>query len=658
MASPSSGSRGNRLRRVAALATALYAGALVLAQCGLWYARPRLASLLTQSLGGPARIGSLRVTPLFRIQARHLTTPRGSIRRMTVSVRPRLLGGWGLAITGCHVTDLLLDGSREELAQAWQALRTARGPLQLSPRVRCTLSSGQWGELRVPETTIRLTGSALQAHGSVSLTDTYPLPSWIDALALAHGPRTLRYAAHVLFDQDRLRLEPVLLSIGAIHIAVTGHIESPWRQPTAMLHIATTDAEHPAFHASWWQRVTAARPPRAPAVPRDALHGVAGELQASADGVMIKRLSAFVGDLPLGLSGSLQRTATGTELKLQVVSHPERVVRLSPTNPRTLELALQGAVEQAMFRGQANATVGLWTGQRPLFLSASCSGCRIEQRADAPDEMLVAADHITLTRQETERPTDTRALRLPLTSAQGRLRIAKHGIELLNGTARFGGGDIALEGHVATEKAMPQVNGRLRWSGVAADELLALFDAPYHVQARLDGTATLSGEPDHLVLAGDLRTTEGTLATPTLLKEALNFLGIAAPDPLPLRGATASFRIIPRQRCELTQVTIGSPQLHLAGRQIFDAEGRMDGRLSVRVGYELAQTSWKMRLLLLVLGNRRDDLRFDFDVGGLVSAPQLQWREDEFRQQVQRLLPEDAQAKLEREVEQALAALH
>ena len=80
----------------------------------------------------------------------------------------------------------------------------------------------------------------------------------------------------------------------------------------------------------------------------------------------------------------------------------------------------------------------------------------------------------------------------------------------------------------------------------------------------------------------------------------------------------------------------------------------VSSRLSLALPRQLLKSSPKFQLLLALIGHKITSFGFDFQLSGPLKAINFKWLESDFKQQIQKFLPDFIERGIEKNIEDAI----
>jgi hypothetical protein len=212
------------------------------------------------------------------------------------------------------------------------------------------------------------------------------------------------------------------------------------------------------------------------------------------------------------------------------------------------------------------------------------------------------------------------------------------------------GGSVEGEAFFFEDKMSPQARGEAHIRGIDLHLLNIVSLAQGRVDADLRFDTTSSD-----MIKGQVFVTNGMITENTILNAVADFLGIKALHQVSfgdlsifLNGGHGDFTSQVKMKSSLVNGFLDAKII---------SYDKIDGFLSLDLATELLNESKMFRKILIYLKHDKPSVVFPFKISSYISSPRVLWLKNEFKEDLQGLLPERNKRALQAEVSRTVEAM-
>lgn len=217
------------------------------------------------------------------------------------------------------------------------------------------------------------------------------------------------------------------------------------------------------------------------------------------------------------------------------------------------------------------------------------------------------------------------------------------------------GGTLDGRGRLEMRKFTPVINAVLGIKNVDANKLEGILIHFSKVYGKLSSSMTFINHPQ-LVFKGKLLVNNGYLINFEFFKWLAEFFNLPSLKRIPFRTGSSSF-IADKDGVSLEDMYLDSDKVKLDGYFKLGESDLVASKISLSLRRSLMQESPKFTPLLKLVGSGLDFLNFKFQLSGNLHAMNFQWQKSDFKDEVQRAIPDFVKKGLEKQTENIISSL-
>jgi len=379
------------------------------------------------------------------------------------------------------------------------------------------------------------------------------------------------------------------------------------------------------------------------------INNFAGKARYMEQTVCLEDLKGFVGNIPLSIEGFIASPFNGPKMDLTVSSYPDQLPGLRPANAvrfktriktRHTAQGIRTDIENHIYRYKNNNYQKFLININGLlfkvpFRSDYLLGRTFEVPASA-DSLAVSMGVNTISADNLEFTAKRRREKIFLDNITGRIYQGRLNAYIL--------GSLGKNGSV--------FSSHLSFRDVVLDELFEEVKSSYNLSGLLSGrydmyfdragTAELNG-------SGWMIANNGKVSQLPFLIAMARTTGIAPLTNMVFDTMVIDYRF-GRGRIDIENFMLKSPQTDIRGKGYFNSDGRIDGNIVSRFSKDSLESSSKLKTAVKFLGDRCSEIDFNFRLFGSIESPRLQWLPGEFKKNLEGLLNERRERKIDENI--------
>lgn len=384
-------------------------------------------------------------------------------------------------------------------------------------------------------------------------------------------------------------------------------------------------------------------------------------LRYSQEGFFINKLSCFLNNFPVGLNGKITNFESPC-IELNLISHPGQLPSLRPLNPLNFEFTFSGYKYKDSMEGKTYLEIEKLISARPrkvqyLKLTINDLLCQFLKRPASSASGVSPALSIEAKGVVGETNAPKVETRLELCNFKFSIypECNRLGIPCLSLSGYKG--FLKGNGYLIFDRFPPLAFLNFKFSGFNMTELSGLFHLDFELSGDLNGEAIYdNGSFSYLV--GTAAITNGYIKNLKLLDLIANFLNIISLKDIHFEDFSSVFSFsVAGDRASLEQIKLCSKDIYLNTDLKFREKQKINGNMLIRLSTGLLKESFKLRMLLLLMGQKLPYVDFEFKIGGFVKTPHIKWEETKFKQGLMRFLSENDKKVMEKQIEEAIKPL-
>ncbi len=384
-------------------------------------------------------------------------------------------------------------------------------------------------------------------------------------------------------------------------------------------------------------------------------------LKLSENELLIKDLSFFLNNFPIGLKGKLYNFDSPS-LELKVISYPNQIPALRPFNPLNFEFNFYGHKykNENSFGGKLKVRIDKLISSQPLLthtikFSTNNLVCKFLNKAGPETtkskNFLVEAENIIF-----EQYNKNQYLKLNISSLSSFLSLQEKEIYLSDFSLSAYDGFLKGHGSLDFKKLPPKLFFDFEYNSLNLSKLTKLFQTEGELSGDLSGKGVVdSGSPTYF--SGEINMVNGLVKNLTLLNSISDFLNVKSIKNIYFDSFSSHFSLAAQDKISLNNIRLRGKDVYLDANLDFKQKEKLEGDIMVRFSTRVLKESVKLRMLFFLIGNKLPYADFEFKVAGLISAPHLQWLDGKFKSYLLRYLSRGSKEMLEKKLEEAIKPL-
>lgn len=384
-------------------------------------------------------------------------------------------------------------------------------------------------------------------------------------------------------------------------------------------------------------------------------------LRYSKEGFFINNLSCFLNNFPVGLNGKITNFEP-PYIELNLISHPGQLPSLRPFNPLNLKFSFSGYKYGELIEGKIYLEIEKLISACPrktyyLKLTISDLLCKflkgpVSSTTGISTPLSIEAKNIIGESNIPEAET-----RLELCNFKSIIYPEASLLYIPDLNLSGYGGFLKGNGFVKFDRFPPLTSLDFEFSRFNMAELSKLLHLDFELAGDLSGKSIYdNGSFSYLV--GTAAISNGYIKNLKLLDLIANFLNIISLKDIHFEDFSSDFLFsVAGDRASLEQIKLRSKDIYLNANLKFREKQKINGDILIRLSTGLLKESFKLRMLLLLMGQKLPYVDFEFKIGGFIKTPHIKWGETRFKQGLESFLSESDRKAMEKQIEEALKPL-
>ena len=366
------------------------------------------------------------------------------------------------------------------------------------------------------------------------------------------------------------------------------------------------------------------------------------QIELDPPSIKLKDLSFSLNNIPVMLKGNMV-TSDPVSLNLILSTHYLQPVQ----NPHRINLNLSGSFKNQAFNGLANLDFVKKKNSKLLPRQAQLE---VEKLAFLLNENLFPELHLASGVLQYKGGDNSYSIRLDNLAAIFNLQDKRY--KFVEFVALFCGGILDGRGRIDTASIPLRNIFSLNLKDVNANRLEGILSAFAKIKGKLSSQMCYKDFPD-TVLNGEMIINDGELNNLDFFNWLADFFGISELRIIDFNKLTATFSVNPTE-AKLKEILLRSDGVDLDGNFKLYKDNLVSSKLSLALERKLLERSSKFRPLLKLLGKDAENLKFDFQLSGVLSSMNFQWLESDFKNRLRNSIPDFIERKIEKNVEKIL----
>ncbi|MCX5702120.1 MAG: hypothetical protein NTW64_03975 [Candidatus Omnitrophica bacterium] len=251
--------------------------------------------------------------------------------------------------------------------------------------------------------------------------------------------------------------------------------------------------------------------------------------------------------------------------------------------------------------------------------------------------------------------TDTNNYRIILDNLDTENKISENWPKIVNFSSQFYNGSLDGQASILLKKLTPVIKAELDVKNAEANKLEGILIHFSKIHGGISSRMHFLNSP-RMVLEGDMHIENGYLNDFEFFKWLAEVFVLPSLRRVNFKQASSDF-LVSENGAELRNMRLESEDLKLEGYFKLGAEDLTSSKMSLLFSYGLLNESPKFAPLLKVLQKELDLIAFDFQLAGNLHRMNFKWLQSDFKDRVQKAIPNFIERKIERNIEEFIAGL-
>lgn len=228
-------------------------------------------------------------------------------------------------------------------------------------------------------------------------------------------------------------------------------------------------------------------------------------------------------------------------------------------------------------------------------------------------------------------------------------------VKLVKFSSPFYGGRLEGRGRIEMHGFIPDILAVIKVKDVDANKLTGVLIYFSKVYGKLSGQMFFDNYPE-LIFKGAMRVRDGYLDNFEFLKWLAKLFDLPSLKKINFVTANSDFTV-DKDGAGMYDMDLDSKEVKIRGYFRLKENDMVSSRMYLLFGRNLLKKSPKLTPLLKLLDAKQDSVNFNFQLSGNLHDMNFQWLRSDFKDQLQRTIPNFAKRKLESKIEEFIKSI-